>query len=393
MHPLDGIRVCDITTMINGPYASMLLSDMGADVIKIEPPDGDPWRNVAGGFLAFNRGKRSIVLDLKKPEARQIAYKLIATSDILIENARWGVWHRLGLDYDSLKKIKPDIIYLSVLGHGSKGPFSALPGYDPLLQARSGQMVAQGGVGKPPVFHRIPINDIACPILGAYGAVLALIVRARTGRGQNVETSLTNASITMQPGDFLDYKGLKRKYFGDTGIKGLSATHRLYQAGDDRWILIFCPREKNWRSLCQAMELEALLADPRFETPEKRAENDGALVELLGHAFRGKSSAHWLAALPQSDVPTALAQSTEELMNDRHCLENNLIDEREHPELGRVRQYGLAFQFSDMCGIIRNTAPLLGQHTEEVLTELGHTGEQIAELAADRIVFMTKQSK
>ena len=137
MHPLEGIRVVDLTTMINGPVAAMLLSDMGAEVIKIEPPDGDPWRPMLGGFLAYNRGKRAISIDLKKEEGKEIAKKLIAGADVLVENARWGVWHRMGLDYESVIKINPDIIYLTVTGHGTSGPFINLPGYDPLLQARA----------------------------------------------------------------------------------------------------------------------------------------------------------------------------------------------------------------------------------------------------------------
>jgi formyl-CoA transferase len=300
MYALDGIRISDTTTMLNGPYATMLLSDMGADVIKIEAPDGDPWRSVGGGFLACNRGKRSIAVDMKKDEGKKIVFDLISMSDLFAENARWGVWHRLGLDYESLVEIKPDIIYLSILGHGSSGPFSTRPAYDPLLQSRSGQMVAQGGFGKPPVFHKIPINDQAGPMLAAYGAMLALLTRARTGKGQHVETSLTNAAVAMQSGDFMDYPGMERRYLGNTDIKGLNATHRLYEAADGRWIFVLCPTEGHWRNLCQAMALENLLSDPRFATQDKRSENDSgpggypprgfpgqALQRLAGHPASG----------------------------------------------------------------------------------------------------------
>jgi len=388
---MEGIKVLDITTMLNGPFTAMLLADMGADVIKLEPLDGDPWRFVAGGFMACNRGKRAIAMDLKKEEARQIAYDLIAGSDALVENARWGVWHKLGLDYESLTKIKPDLVYVSALGHGSRGPYSKTPGYDPLLQTRSGQSVAQGGIGKPPVFHRIPINDQATPLLGAYGAALALLFHARTGKGQHMETSLTNASIAMQSGNFIDYEGLERKYPGDTGILGLDATQHHYQAQDGRWIFLFCPREENWQKLCEAMDLGELLSDPRFETPEKRAENDTALVEILRDAFGGRPSSEWLAALPQVDVPVSLGQTVEEIMNDPHCLENDLFDEREHPQYGWVKQYGIAPRFSELTGVIRRTAPLLGQHTEEILTELGYSKERITELKEKKIVIQAKE--
>jgi len=393
MHPLDGIRVADITTMLNGPFTAMLLSDMGADVIKIEPPDGDPWRGVAGGFMACNRGKRAIAVDMKKDEGRKVMHDLIATSDILVENARWGVWHKLGMDYDSLVKIKPDLIYVSALGHGSTGPYSSTPGYDPLLQARSGQSVAQGGLGKPPVFHKVAVNDQATPLLAAYGAALGLLARARTGKGQRIETSLTNASITMQSGEFMDYEGMERKYLGDTGILGLSATHRHYQAADDQWIFVLCPGEEHWRNLCETMGLHPLPSDPRFNSPEKRKENDEALIRILGDTFRTKPASFWLAALPQADVPIALGPaSVEQFMNDPHCLENKLFDERQHPLFGKVKQYGVAPRFSAMSGVVRRPSPLLGQHTREVLLELGYSEGRVDELIEKKIVLQAKES-
>lgn len=390
MHPLDGITVVDFTTMLNGPYTTMLLSDMGAEVIKIEPPDGDPWRAVGGGFIACNRGKRGICLDLKKEEAKEITYKLVEKSDVVVENARWGVWQRLGLDYESVVKKKPDLIYVSVLGHGSSGPLSATPGYDPLLQTRSGQSVGQGGIGKPPVFHAIALNDMATPMLGAYGAVLGLLVRARTGKGQHVESSLTNASISLQSGDFIDYAGMERKYRGDTGMKGPSATHRLYEAGDKRWICIMCYQNEHWNSLCQVLGQEVLLSDPRFETEEKRQENDNALVEILRGVFQAKSSSEWVGALSKANVPSALGQSYEDVLQDNHCDENDYFAKIQDLEFGPVRLPGVGPQFSNMSGIIRRAVPMLGQHTEEVLTELGYTEENINNLKEKRIAFQAE---
>jgi len=391
MYALDGIRITDFTTMMNGPWTTALLSDMGAEVIKIEPPDGDPWRRSAGGFQGCNRGKRSIALDLKKPEGKEIVHRLIARSDIVAENARWGVWHKLGLDYEAVVKIKPDLIYLSVLGHGSTGPYSTWPAYDPLLQCRSGQMVTQGGLGKPPVFHAVAINDAAGPMLAAYGVVLALMVRNKTGKGQHIETSLTNAAVAMQSGDFVDYPGMQRKYLGDTGILGLSATHRHYQAGDGRWLFVLCPHEEHWQGLCRAMSLLRLLSDPRFATGEKRVANNGALVEILSAAFKGKPAADWIAALRQAGVPVTLGQTLDELLNDPHCRENNVFDDKDHPQWGRVRTVGIGPRFSEMSGIIRRPAPLLGEHTPEVLTELGYSKEQIVRLQASKVVFSPRE--
>ncbi len=394
MYPLEGIKVLDFSTMLNGPYATMLLSDMGADVIKIEPPDGDSWRAVGGGFIACNRGKRAICVDLKKEEAKQIIYSLIEKSDILVENARWGVWHRLGLDYDSVVREKPDLIYVSVLGHGSTGPLSETAGYDPLLQARSGESVTQGGIGKPPVFHAIPLNDLATPMLGAWGAVLALLakVRTKTRKGQHVESSLTNASIALQSGNFIDYPGIERKYPGDTGIKGLSSTHRLYETKDKRWIFVMCYKPEHWPSLCQVLGQEALLSDPRFENEQNRKKNDESLVEIFTEAFKDKTSEEWVSALSKADVPVALAQSAEEVIKDPHCDANNYFAQIQDPDFGPVRLPGVGPQFSGMSGIIRRAAPKLGHHTEEILKELGYTEEQINTLKDKRIIFQADLS-
>jgi crotonobetainyl-CoA:carnitine CoA-transferase CaiB-like acyl-CoA transferase len=391
MHPLEGIRVVDLTTMINGPVAAMLLSDMGAEVIKIEPPDGDPWRPMLGGFLAYNRGKRAIALNLKKEAGKEIAFQLIAKADILVENARWGVWHRLGLDYESVVKINPDIIYLTVTGHGTRGPFIHRPGYDPLLQARSGQMVGQGGKDPPPVFHVIAINDVASPMLGAYGVALALLQRLRTGRGQHVVMSLTNASIGLQAMEFLDHPGLKPVNRGGDRLIGISALIRHYQTSDERWVMLYCPKEQHWQGLCRSMGPEDLFSDPRFTTPEKRVENDKALVEFLTKSFAEKPAEYWLEVLSQADVPVSLGQTNEELLDDPHCLENGFFEDRDHPLLGRVRHHGITPRFSDMTGIIRRTGPLLGQHTAEVLAELGYTPEGIDQLVEDKVAFLTEK--
>lgn len=394
MHPLEGIRVLDFSTMLNGPYATMLLSDMGAEVIKVEAPDGDSWRAVGGGFIACNRGKKAICLDLKKEEAKKIISLLIKKSDILVENARWGVWHRLGLDYDSVVREKPDLIYVSVLGHGSTGPLSETPGYDPLLQSRSGESVSQGGLGKPPVFHAIPLNDLATPMLGAWGAVLALLAKVRTkkGKGQQVESSLTNASIALQSGNFIDYAGIKRKYPGGPGIKGLSSTHRLYETNDKRWIFVMCYKPEHWPSLCRVLGQDTLLSDPRFENEQNREKNDAPLVEIFAETFKTKTSEEWVSALSKADVPAAQAQSAEEVIIDPHCDANNYFAEIQDPEFGPVRLPGVGPQFSGMSGIIRRGTPKLGQNTDEVLKELGYTEEQIKVLKEKRIIFQADLS-
>lgn len=393
MQPLEGTTVLDITTMINGPYCAMLLAEMGAEVIKIEPPDGDPWRVMGGGFVGVNRGKRSIVLDLKSDEGREIAHGLAAQADILVENARWGVWHRLGLDYDTLKRIKPDLIYLSILGYGPTGPLSHLPGYDPLLQARSGQMVTQGGLGKPPVFHALPINDMAGPMLGAFGVALGLLARQQSGKGQNIQTSLANAAAAMQAHQFMDYEGMEIRDYGDSNLLGLNATHRHYQTKDERWLFVLCPNQGHWQHLCGEMDLSHLPTDPRFETTEARLENDDALIEILGRAFKTRTLEEWMAILPQADLPVAPGRVYAERLVDVHMQENHMFDEREHPEFGSVKQVGLMPRFSEISGIIRRHAPLYGQHTKEVLLELDYTPSQISEFVKKGVAYLTPEDE
>jgi len=303
----------------------------------------------------------------------------------VVENARFGVWHKLGLDYESLREVKPDIIYVSILGHGSTGPYSTWPGYDPLLQARSGQMVGQGGLGKTPVFHKVALNDYAAPMLGAFGAMLALYVRAKTGRGQHIETSLTNAAVALQGHEFIDYPGFERKFRGDQDLKGFSATYRIYEAKTG-WIFVLCTNQDQWRSLCRTLGLEDLLSDPRFETPEKREENDQALVSILSEAFRRKPAYEWLELLEEGGVPCAPQKDVEELLKDPHFLQNELVVDHDHPQFGRVRQTGIGPRLSQTPGRIWRPAPLLGEHTDQVLEQLGYSAEEISQLRQKRVI-------
>ena len=393
MQPLNGITVLDITTMLNGPYCAMLLGEMGADVIKVEPPYGDPWRVMGAGFAGVNRGKKSIIVDLKKEEGKQIVYELVAKSEILVENARWGVLHRLGMDYDTIKEIKPDIIYLSILGYGPTGPFSDLPGYDPLLQARSGQSISQGGLGKPPVFHTLAINDMAGPMLGAFGVALGLLARLKTGEGQNIQTSLANAAVAMQAHQYLKYDGVEYQDKGDSDILGLNATHRYYRTGDDRWLFLLCPNEGHWQHLCKETGLTGLLTDPRFESIDNRLENDNDLAEILNQIFLTKTLAEWMAILPQADIPVATGSEYPGSQKIQHLQDNEIYDQRDHPEFGLVTQLGIMPRFSEISGVIQRHAPVFGEHTESVLLDLGYSDSQIAEFVNDNVVLLTPEAE
>jgi len=384
--PFESVRVADFTTMLAGAGICTALSDMGADVIKIEPPDGDPWRMVAGSFMGTNRGKRSIVVNLNTEGGREIAYKLISSSDLMVENSRPGTMEKLGLDYKTVRKIKPDIIYVSLPAYSSKGPESMKPGYDPLMQALSGQMVGQGGIDKIPVFHKIALNDEAGPIVGAYGAALALLHRLKTGQGQFVETSLLNCAAALQSGQFIQYKGMKRKNMGSPDIKGVSAINRLYQGNDGEWFYLLIEKEEHWKSLCNVMGIKSLIEDPRFQKGSARKKNDAALRGILTEAFLTTPAAGWVLILQLAGVPAALSLHMDDIFKDKHCQESGIFIFQDHPDWGKVQILNVIPELSETPGIVKRPSPLLGEHTEEVLSEIGFTVEQIERFKSSKFI-------
>jgi len=391
MLAFEKIRVADFTTMLAGAGVCRELADLGADVIKIEPIDGDSWRMLAGGFMGVNRGKRGIVLDLRQDEAKKIAHKLISTCDMVVENSRPGIMKKLGMDYETVKKIKPDILYISMPAFGSKGPDAERPGYDPLFQAMSGQMLGQGGPGKTRIFDKIQLNDEMGPMLGAFGASLALFNRLRTGQGQLVETSLLRSAVTIQSGNFIQYKGMKRKYLGKPDIKGLGALDRLYQGIDGNWLYVYCPKEEHWQSLCKVLGLTALTTDTRFATAGARKKHDKELTAILEETFFTTPAATWALLLAMQGVPAAPGQSIVELLqNDAHCKATGVYEFQDHPQWGKVQLQGINAEFSETPGKVLRPGPMLGEHTTEVLLEIGYSKEQIADFIARKLVLQAE---
>jgi crotonobetainyl-CoA:carnitine CoA-transferase CaiB-like acyl-CoA transferase len=391
MMALEKIRVADFTTMLAGAGVCRELADLGADVIKIEPIDGDSWRMLAGGFMGVNRGKRGVVIDLRKEEAKPIALKLIVSCDMVVENSRPGIMRKLGVDYESVKKIKPDILYISMPAFGSKGPDAERPGYDPLFQAMSGQMEGQGGPGHTPVFHKIQLNDEMGPMLGAFGASLALFNKLRTGQGQFVETSLLRSAVTLQSGNFIQYKGMKRKYLGKPDIKGLAALDRLYQGIDGGWLYVYCPKDEHWKALCKVLGLTALTTDPRFATPGARKKHDKELTAILEETFFTTPANAWALLLALQGVPAAQGQGIVDLLqNDAHCKATGVYEFQEHPQWGKVQLQGINAEFSETPGKVQRPGPMLGEHTTEVLLEIGYTKEQIEDFKAKKLVLQAE---
>jgi crotonobetainyl-CoA:carnitine CoA-transferase CaiB-like acyl-CoA transferase len=378
MTPLQGIRVVDCSGYIAGAYAGMMLADLGATVIKVEPLEGEAFRELPG-FYAWNRGKRSIALNLKSADGVAIVEQLVREGDVFLENMRAGVADRLGLGYDALSRINPRLVYCSVTAFGSTGPYADRPGFDPLLQAMSGMMALQG-FGGPPQYLRIAVTDYYTASLAAQAILTGLFVRERTGRGQRVETSLLHGSLSFQSGNTVEYEGKP------TGFRP-SPAYRLYEAADHEWFFLACGNQVIWVRLCKGLGLDALAHDPRFASWMLRNDNAAALMPLLEERFRTKPRRHWLELLAQHDVPAAPVQTLADFMaNDPAVRHHDLVREYDHPELGRLRMLGQPLVFSDTPTQDPGRPPTLGEHTDAILHELGYDGAAVAALRAKGVL-------
>lgn len=377
MTPLDGIRVVDLTSYIAGSYAAMMLADLGAEVVKVESLDGDSFRELPG-FFGWNRGKRSLALNLKTPDGRAIVEQLAVRGDVVMENMRPGVADRLGVGDAQLRLLNPKLIYCSVTAFGSTGPYVERPGFDPLLQAMGGLMTIQGFNG-PPQYIRLAPTDYFTASLAAQAVLAALFVRERTGRGQRVETSLLHGVLALQSGNVLAYAGKPT-------IARDNPTYRLYQGSDGEWFFVACGNQSFWVKLCKAVGREDLAHDPRFASWMLRLDNREALLPMLETTFRSKPGREWLDILAAHDIPAAAVQPVTELMNDPAVLHHDLIHEYDHPEVGRLKLMGQSIKFSPDEVSDPGPPPTLGQHTRDVLSELGYDGAAIADLETRGVI-------
>lgn len=371
--PLDGVLVVDLTSYIAGSYAAMQLADLGASVIKVEALEGDSFRELPG-FFGWNRGKRSIAVNLKTPEGSRIVHRLAERADVVMENMRPGVAERLGVGYERLSAINPRLVYSSVTAFGSSGPDCNRPGFDPIFQALGGLMTLQG-FGGPPVYLRTAPTDYYTAALATQGIISALFARERTGRGQRVETSLLRGALALQAGVAIDYPS-KPTLIRD------NPTYRLYQAGDGGWFFLAVGNQTFWLKLCKALELEHLADDPRFGSWLARLENNQALLPLIESKFRSKPREHWLELLAKHDIPAAPVQTVMEFMRHPAVRHHDMVREYEHPEVGRLRVMGQPIAFTDTPTRDPGPPPMLGEHTDAVLREIGYSADEIAGLVA-----------
>jgi crotonobetainyl-CoA:carnitine CoA-transferase CaiB-like acyl-CoA transferase len=394
--PLEGLRVLDWTIWQQGPVASAMLGDLGADVIKIESRDGgDPGRGLAalGGastnarpnfyFEANNRNKQSITLDLKQPEAREIVGDLAAVSDVFVQNFRKGVAARLGLDYATLRKRNPKLIYANATGYGPEGPDSAEPSFDQLGLARSGIMLAAGEPGMPPLPIAGAIADQMGAAMLAYGVMTALVARERYGIGQEVDASHLGSMSFLQ-GLSLSCKLMMGWSFPRSfRAKAFNPLWNHYRCADDKWIALgMLQPDRYWKDLCHALGCAEMIDDPRFANGMIRTQNAEACVAILDATFATKPRAEWMQILKGGgDFIFTVLNSVDELPDDPQMRPNGYIVDFDHPQFGPTPMLGLPVRLSETPGSVRLPAPELGQHTEQILTELlGYDWERIGEL-------------
>jgi crotonobetainyl-CoA:carnitine CoA-transferase CaiB-like acyl-CoA transferase len=375
--PLDGVRVVDLTSYIAGSYSAMMLADLGAAVTKVESLEGDSFRELPG-FFGWNRGKRSIALNLKTPEGREIVERLAREGDVVMENWRPGVADRLGVGHAHLLEINPQLIYCSVTAFGSTGPYVDRPGFDPLLQAMGGLMTLQG-FGGPPQYLRTAPTDYYTAAIAAQAVLAALFARHRTGRGQRIETSLLRGVLALQSGIAIDYPGKPT-------LLRENPTYRLYQGSDAQWFFVACGNQSFWVKLCTALGMQEFADDPRFASWLLRIQNSEALLPIIEKRFGEKPRAEWLEILAAHDIPSAPVKTIQEFMDDPGVRHQDMVHEYDHPDVGRLRVMGQPLAFAGTPTRDPGPPPTLGQHTDQVLGELGYDATAVNELRVRKVV-------
>ena len=393
--PLDGVRVLDLTRVVAGPYCSMFLGDLGADVVKVEQPgSGDDTRGwgppFTGGesayYLCINRNKQSVTLDLKSPRGVELLRELAKAADVLIENFRPGTMERLGLGEKELRALNPRLIYASLTGFGADGPMSDWPGYDLIVQAWGGLMSITGTPDGEPVKVGVAIIDLVAGLMLGKAITAALFAREKIGVGQRIDTSLLEAEVAS-----LINAGSNYLVGGKVPTRWGNAHPNIvpYQnfRTADGYLVIGVASEVIWRRFCAAVGREALAEDPRFKNNSQRVEHRAELIALLSEMFIQRDNETWFKLLTEAEVPCAPVQSIEQVFQAPQVLHRDMLLEVDHPTAGKVRMAGIPVKFSETPGSVRRPPPLLGEHNEAVLKDwLGMSATKIDELKRDKII-------
>jgi crotonobetainyl-CoA:carnitine CoA-transferase CaiB-like acyl-CoA transferase len=387
--PLYGYRIVDLTSNVSGPFATMILADQGAEVIKVEAPDGGDHTRAAGNrragfsasFLNNNRNKRSLAVDLKHPGGLKAVLRLVAGADVFVQNFRPGVAERLGLGEAAVRAVAPGIVYVSISGFGEKGPYAAKPAYDPVIQGFSGLATVQAGSDEArPRLIRTILPDKLTAITASQAITAALLARARTGEGQHVRLSMLEAvmaflwSSDMTGQTFVDDEPARQE--------AASAIDLIYQTADG-YITVAALTDRQWAGLAQALDRPEWLADERFKTSALRQQNIDARLQLTQDALITRRSAETLERLSKAGVPCAPVLTRNQVIRHSQVHEMGIVVETDHPAAGRLRQARPAARFSRTPAEIRRGAPALGEHTDEILAELGYSATEIAALRVE----------
>jgi formyl-CoA transferase len=391
---LNGIRVLEVGNFMAGPFCTLQLADLGADVVKIENPDGgDQVRATApfldgesSNFIRLNRNKRSLALDLKSQRGKEAFRRLVKRADVLVENLRPGTMADLELDYPRLSKLNPRLVYVAASGWGQDGPYSQRPGLDIMAQGMSGLMSITGEEGgKAPVKVGVPVTDLTCALYGAVAALAALRVRERTGRGQFIDVSLFESGVSLAVWE-------AGRYFATGEVpKPLGSAHQTsapYQAlrASDGFFTLGATTARNWEACCDVFALLELKEDPRFAKNHLRHQNRRELIPLIEEVTSRKPARHWFEALERAGVPCGLLQTYDQVFHDPHLTARRFFPDAPHAKLGPVKQIGSPMRLSETPPQMVRAGPLLGEHSAEVLAEVGYSPEEIQQLATAGVI-------
>ena len=387
--PLEGLRVLDMSRVMAGPYASMLLADYGAEVIKVEEANkGDETRTwyppqidgEAAYFISANRNKKSITLNLSSAEGREIFYKLAAKSDVILENFRPGVTRRLQVDYATVSKLNSKIIYCSISGFGQTGPYSNLPGYDLIVFAMGGIMSFTGEEGRPPVRVNVPLGDMGAGVFAVTAILAALNYREKHGLGQYIDVSMHDVQVSYLTHQAMNYIATGKNPQRAGSMHPNLAPYQAFEASDSHFVLAV-GNDKLWADLCREIGKPEWAKDPRFKTNPDRLRNRSELVYLLGEVFKKETAAYWLDLAQKAGVPAGPILTVSQVLSDPHVIAREMVTEIPNQRTGKkLKLLGTPVKFSETKPSIRSPPPSLGEHTSQVLSELGYTEADVAEL-------------